>query len=851
VQNIAFLSLYVNEIGEYQQKGYEYVLNKLKEKQDFKKTTAFDQLEAFGYTMLQKPLEALNMVYPDERLLAGPSEAGPSEAGPSAAQNIDVADLVGSGGLKRIMSFTEAVSPPGKYDFDYKPSSYGRIFSPSEISKYSSKIKSICDSILRSTGVILVYSEYIDGGVLPIALALEELGFTRAGTVRSLFKTPPTEKIDAITFKTKRESSSSTPFNPAKYVMITGDKGLSPDNVKDINLLTDLNNKDGAQVKVVLISLAGSEGLDLKFIRQVHILDPWYNMNRIEQIIGRAVRTCSHKDLPFAKRNVELYLYGTLLPDKREEAVDLYVYRLAELKAIQIGNVSRTIKEIAVDCILNLQQGNFTVENMKQTVQLELSSGGTLMYAIGDKPYSAICDYMQKCNYTCKPASEAPENINNETYVEAFIMQNNDKIIYKIKQLFKDRFFYRKGMLITMINVVKTYPLMQINAALNQLIEDKNEYLTDKYGRLGNLVNIGDLYLFQPLELTNSRIGLLERSMPVEYKNDKVSIDLASLDLANLKIKEHANKQNKKASKAKDKVEEVKVVSKSDILIENIRNNYNLAIVQNKPKRGEDNWYKFCSEVIDEMLQLGLERNSLLDSLVSHICDELTFEDKMLLLNNFSLMENKDEFIERIERYLLKDRLSNKGLTGLLVQNKGVNKLYVAKTGTSAWSLAEAEDNYDLEQPLATLKNKLIPAKQKLHSIVGFMSNFKKEENNIVFKLKVFTLKGVIKKRNKGARCYGKSIEMMEEIMGTETLRAYLDLIQTKYKDIIEEKKKNRMLNNTDEGVVDELEAITQIHACVIQEMFLRYYNIQQKDGRSWFLSPEEAVLIDIENLSY
>ena len=45
---------------------------------------------------------------------------------------------------------------------------------------------------------------------------------------------------------------------------------------------------------------------------------------------------------------------------------------------------------------------NFTVENMKQTVQLELSSGGTLMYAIGDKPYSAICDYMQKCNYTCK-----------------------------------------------------------------------------------------------------------------------------------------------------------------------------------------------------------------------------------------------------------------------------------------------------------------------------------------------------------------------------------------------------------------------------------------------------------------
>jgi len=868
LQNIAFLSLYLNEIGEYQNKGYAYVLSKLKQKQEFKKTTAFDQLEAFGYTMLQKPLEALNMIYPEDKL----TNVQVANA-VANAENIDIADLVGSGGLKRMMTFTETVSPPAKYDFEYKPSSYGRIFSPNEIGKYSSKIKSICDRVLNSTGVILVYSEYIDGGVLPIALALEELGFTRAGNVRSLFKTPPSEKIDALSKKPKKDmADKKDSFNPAKYVMITGDKGLSPDNVKDISLLTDINNKDGNLVKVVLISLAGSEGLDLKFIRQVHILDPWYNMNRIEQIIGRAVRTCSHKDLPFLKRNVELYLYGTLLPDKREEAVDLYVYRLAELKAIQIGNVSRTIKEIAVDCILNYQQGNFTVENMKQSVNLELSSGGNLNYAIGDKPYSAICDYMQKCSYTCKPSSEASISeasvseasvseasiINTDTYSEAFIMQNNDKIIYKIKQLFKERFFYRKSMLITMINIVKTYPLMQINAALNQLIEDKNEYLSDKYGRLGNLINIGDLYLFQPLELTNPNIGLLERSMPVEFTHDSISIDLS-----NLKAEEHTNKPIiKKPSKAKglDVEEVVKVISKTDILIDKIRAYYNLAIVPNKPKRGEDNWYKFCSEVIDEMMQLGLERNSLLDALVSHICDELTFEDKMLLLNNFANISDKDEFIERIERYLLKDRVINKSITGLLVQNKGVNNLYIkrttsptsmASTTSTTWSLAEAEDKYDLEQPITAWKNKLIPAKEKLHSIVGFMSNFKKEESNIVFKVKVFTLKGIVKKRNKGARCYGKSVETMEEIMGPETLRTYLDLIKVKYKDIIEEKKKNRGLNKTEEGVPDELEAITQIHACVIQEMFLRYYNIQNKDSRHWFLSPEEAVLIDIENLSY
>ena len=83
--------------------------------------------------------------------------------------------------------------------------------------------------------------------------------------------------------------------------MITGDKALSPNNVEDFKLLTNSDNKNGTSVKVVLISQAGSEGLDFKFIRQVHILEPWYNMNRIEQIIGRAVRNCSHKDLPFVE----------------------------------------------------------------------------------------------------------------------------------------------------------------------------------------------------------------------------------------------------------------------------------------------------------------------------------------------------------------------------------------------------------------------------------------------------------------------------------------------------------------------------------------------------------------------
>ena len=92
--------------------------------------------------------------------------------------------------------------------------------------------------------------------------------------------------------------------------------------------------------------MTGSEGLDFKNLRQVHIMEPWYNLSLVEQIIGRAVRNCSHKQLPFKERNVEIFLYGTLLNNEDDEAVDLYIYRIAEMKAVQIGRVSRISERI-------------------------------------------------------------------------------------------------------------------------------------------------------------------------------------------------------------------------------------------------------------------------------------------------------------------------------------------------------------------------------------------------------------------------------------------------------------------------------------------------------------------------
>jgi hypothetical protein len=298
IDPIQILDLSITTIGSYQKRGYEFVLDSLRRE----KPILNDPNKGLLFTILEPPLQALNMIYPHYEL-----------------DSDDVDDdlyqyLYGKKGLDRTMMYDEAT----KSDFRYKDitmQNFGRIFSPSEIGKYSAKIAAICDSIRKSKGIIFVYSQYIDGGGVPFALALEEMGIARYGG-RSLFKTTPTKPIDAITLK-----SENVRF-PAKYIMITGDKNLTPDVKSELKAITSANNINGEMIKVVIVSRAGSEGLDFKNIRQTHILDPWYNLNRQEQIVGRSVRNFSHCALPFEERNVEIYLYGTKL-DNNIEAADM------------------------------------------------------------------------------------------------------------------------------------------------------------------------------------------------------------------------------------------------------------------------------------------------------------------------------------------------------------------------------------------------------------------------------------------------------------------------------------------------------------------------------------------------
>lgn len=86
-----------------------------------------------------------------------------------------------------------------------------------------------------------------------------------------------------------------------KYKCVTGKESASAKKqaVEDYN---------AGRVKILIISAAGGEGLDLKNTSYVHVLEPSWNQERISQVIGRARRYKSHTDKSIPNK-VTVYRY--------------------------------------------------------------------------------------------------------------------------------------------------------------------------------------------------------------------------------------------------------------------------------------------------------------------------------------------------------------------------------------------------------------------------------------------------------------------------------------------------------------------------------------------------------------
>jgi superfamily II DNA or RNA helicase len=767
------IPIFINKIGEYQEKGYRVVIEDLKNQA----SDQFEDMDTFKYTLLMAPIESLNIVYPYDE----------------ADDPSDIAQTItGKSGLSRVMSYKETSS--ARFNFQYKNPGI-RIFSKDELPKYSSKMAKICDIIRESKkGIILIYSQYIDGGSVPMALALEEMGFSRFGSekqTKSLFAKPPTEPLILDT------------GGVARYVMITGDKLFSPNNDEDIKALNSIENAEGNKIKVVLISKAAGEGIDFKNIRQVHILEPWYNMNRIEQIIGRGVRNKSHCALPFKERTVEIFLHATSLTDSTEESADMYMYRLAEKKAGEIGQVTRLLKETAVDCILNVGQTKFSVTDINAELKLELSNGKTIQHKIGDESFTDICDYME-CDMKCSPSAKITDaDTTKVTYDEQYIGMNNEAIVKRIREIFSDppkgRHFFKRGEL---LETLSQYPESQILYALTFLIDNKNEHITDKYGRTGNLVNNGEYYMFQPIEITDDAASMYERTRPIDVNLEAVLVKLPNM------------KKN--------------VDDNYDTLIGNIKSNYDAVFNQTRKLNNKD-WYNNANLVKDYIVENYISDEDLLKKyIIYHILDGLGLADTLTIINKI-FQPSKDEIVPFIREYYRdKTVTSNKksGYKGFVLCKEDKPFQFYVQNESGDLEEASLSDKLDFMES-SDYRDKFIINKSnkqllKDNRIVGFMSWAPKERES-VFKMRDLTTTVNTKGARAGQADVGDIINTINIILGKDTYTEE----NVKQADSIGEGK---------------------LRLVVFVELLLRHKG-SQSQNKLWFLNSEQMDINSIQKI--
>jgi len=381
--------------------------------------------------------------------------------------------------------------------------------SPSQIENYSSKFALVNKLISESKGVIFIYSNSVKYGADLFAMCLEEHGYSSANGNQLLEKT----------------SNEIEPGSKGKYALFTS-KVQEGERRRLLDRLKMPSNYKGDDIKIIIGSKTVAEGIDLSFVRQIHILEFWWNMSRIEQAVGRGIRTCSHTRLPFEEQNCTVYLHVCKVEDSDEELIDEYYYRTrVEQKGKIIAKLKNIIMESAMDCPLQTELNNLPNEWRKFEIEQTSSYKNEIMkFKLNDLSSPLFGEVSSVCKI-----KEIPEDPDHERPLSAYL-DVRDEILDKILSM-----FLRKP--IWNINDLEKSPEMNqydkdvLIYTLQSAIESGFQ-LKDKNGRVGTLESKGNLYAFTTGKFNSLQDRLIKseeiRNIPlrIHETEEKKSITL-------------------------------------------------------------------------------------------------------------------------------------------------------------------------------------------------------------------------------------------------------------------------------------------------------------------------------------
>jgi predicted NAD-dependent protein-ADP-ribosyltransferase YbiA (DUF1768 family) len=270
------------------------------------------------------------------------------------------------------------------------------------LSNYSAKYAAMLERIAAASGSSLVYSQFLDmEGIGIFRVAMEVNGYapieiTMVGATVAFTK----ETVESLKRKQPRYMTFSGHEKPevrrAALDIFNAKFSELPESMNKV--LTEAgytDNKVGELCRVFCITSAGAEGLSLRNVRAVHIMEPYWNEVRLRQVKGRAIRIGSHLDLPEDQRDVAIYTYISCFSEEAQKSrtgpntiletllehdsvdskkatelglpikpgmtnyvltTDEMIYTISERKRKIIESLECILKTAAVDCELSIKQ---------------------------------------------------------------------------------------------------------------------------------------------------------------------------------------------------------------------------------------------------------------------------------------------------------------------------------------------------------------------------------------------------------------------------------------------------------------------------------------------------------------
>ena len=414
----------------------------------------------------------------------------------------------------------------------------GDIFKMENLKKFSTKFYKamtiLNNMINENVGLSFIFSNYVKIGIELFEQVLIANGYLEYDENRSYVIKPNT--IHYKTGQTYAEWIKTNPgsdFLPATFLSVTGsseDENSMPDEKKKVidSVFSSTENSDGKFIKIILGSPVMTEGITLKNVLTVIVLDVHHHLGQIMQVNGRALRYCVHNALATEENpypEVRIYKLIVKVKNSNELSTEGIMYKKAEQKYILVKDVERVLQENSFDCATNYNV------NIPRNMDSYIDCVPPLEYAkLKDKtgyvqcPVS--CNY-QKCTYYCNSKKLnlkyydkdsriykkiKKDKLDFSTFTSKMARTEIDMCKEKIKEMFRFKYVYYLDEILDYVknslddDQVDLFEDFFCYKALDEFVliteNDFNNYkdlIYDKFNIPGYLIYRGKFYIFQPL----------------------------------------------------------------------------------------------------------------------------------------------------------------------------------------------------------------------------------------------------------------------------------------------------------------------------------------------------------------